>query len=285
MWQYLLKNWLRAQAQEKVAEAVQQRAEEVKSGGSPPAPCDVGLVFALGIEAGGMIDLMSDVVSIQGHGLTAHEGTLDDRRLIVMQSGAGREAAARATEALISGHQPQWVVSAGLAGGLSKDVPRGDFLMANHVADVEGNSMAIDFHIDADVLAGLPHLHVGRLLTVDAIVRTPEEKRSLATKHNAVAVDMETTAVADVCRHQHVRFLSVRIISDGTDDQLPKEVEHLLRQKTTASRLGAAAGAMFRRPSSVKDMLKLKEDALVLSDQLAVFLQGVLPQLPVRKER
>ena len=118
MWQYLLKNWLRAQAQEKVAEAVQQRAEEVKSGGSPPAPCDVGLVFALGIEAGGLIDLMSEVVSIKGHGLTAHEGTLDDRRLIVMQSGAGREAAARATEALISGHQPQWVVSAGLAGGL-----------------------------------------------------------------------------------------------------------------------------------------------------------------------
>jgi adenosylhomocysteine nucleosidase len=281
MWQWVLRSWLQKQAVERVSEAVRQRvdSEQEKASADALRPCQIGLVFALGIEAGPLVDLMEEVATISGHKFTAREGMLDGRRLVVMQAGAGREAAARCTEALIDGHQPQWIISAGLAGGLDEALARNDILMADHLSDEAGTSLSVDFKIAPEALAGAPHLHVGRLLTVDHIIHRPEEKKALGERHRALAVDMESIAVAEVCQKRKVRFLSVRVISDGVGDRLPVEVERLMNQTTLAGKLGAATGAIFRRPSSVKDMLALKETALIAADRLAKFLTGVIGQL------
>jgi adenosylhomocysteine nucleosidase len=102
----------------------------------------------------------------------------------------------------------------------------------------------------------------------------------LGQQHEALAVDMESMAVADVCRQEQVRCLSIRVISDAVDQALPKDIDYLVTRKTLAGRIGAAAGAAVRRPSSIKDMWQLKEDALVASDRLAKFLAGIIGQLP-----
>jgi adenosylhomocysteine nucleosidase len=90
---------------------------------------------------------------------------------------------------------------------------------------------------------------------------------------------METLAVARVCQAEKVRFLAIRAISDSVDQELPRDVDRLVKKKTLAGRLGAAAGAIVNRPSSIKDMWQLKEDALVASSRLATFLAGIVPQL------
>ena len=46
-----------------------------------------------------------------------------------------------------------------------------------------------------------------------------------------------------------------------------------------AAQFGAAAGTIVNRPSSIKDLWQLKEDALVASGRLALFLAGIVPQL------
>jgi adenosylhomocysteine nucleosidase len=56
-------------------------------------------------------------------------------------------------------------------------------------------------------------------------------------------------------------------------------VTGLAKQKTRTAKLGAVVGAAWRRPSSVKDMWKLKEDALLASDRLAKFLASTIGQL------
>jgi adenosylhomocysteine nucleosidase len=89
--------------------------------------------------------------------------------------------------------------------------------------------------------------------------------------------------VVETCAALQVRCLSVRIISDAVDDVLPKEIEKLMAQESTAAKLGAAAAALWNRPSAAKDLWQLKEDALVASDKLAKFLLGVKRQLPVEK--
>ena len=70
------------------------------------------------------------------------------------------------------------------------------------------------------------------------------------------------------------------VVRDAVDDELPKEVERLLEQNSLASKLGAATGAIFNRPSSIKDMWSLKEQAIKASDRLARFLVRTLGQLP-----
>ncbi len=146
--------------------------------------------------------------------------------------------------------------------------------MADEILDISGRRLSIDLKSESSAA-----VHVGRLLTVDRIIRTPAEKASLGKEHTAVAVDMESWAVGEVCRQDKVRFLAIRVISDTVDDELPEDLDSLIMQRTTAGRLGAAAGTLFRRPSSIKDMLRLKEEALVASDRLAKFLDGVIQQL------
>jgi hypothetical protein len=48
--------------------------------------------------------------------------------------------------------------------------------------------------------------------------------------------------------------------------------------------LGSVVGTIWRRPGSVKDLLRLKEHALVAADKLANFLAMVAGQLP-REQR
>lgn len=290
---YLLGNLLRNAAKQKVRETVVEAAKEQFRQASEqvanepadadtqrqPTPCHVGAVFALGIESGCLEDRLDGMVSTRGHGFLVREGGLKGHAIALVRSGPGRSAAAKATEALIEGHQPEWVVSAGFAGGLHANLQRNDILMADHLVDTSGNRLELDLKIDPAALAAVPGVHVGRLLTADRIIRLPAEKRSLGEQYDAMAVDMETYAVAEVCRRREVRFLAIRVISDAVDDELPPDIENLLNQKTKTAQLGAAAGAIWNRPSSAKDMYQLKENALLASERLAKFLVGIVEQL------
>jgi adenosylhomocysteine nucleosidase len=248
----------------------------------PQEPCHLGFVFAFTQEAGGLIDRLAGGIDIAGAGFTVREGGLAGRRVAVIVSGAGRKAAARATEILIAGHAPKCVISSGFAGGLAENIARGDIVIASDLIDAQGAQATIDVPSSLAELATTspspdskqPLVHIGRAITVDQIVSTPEAKRQLAREHNAIAVDMESLAVAQTCSQHNTPFLAIRIISDAAGDTLPAEVTNLVSQKSLAGQLGALTGALFKRPSSIKDIYKLKEDALLASDNLAKFLES-----------
>jgi adenosylhomocysteine nucleosidase len=236
--------------------------------------------MALSQETGSLLDRMQGVVGIHGAGFVASEGGLAGRRVVVMRSGAGPAAAARATRRLLAGHRPQWVLSAGFAGALADGLATGDLLVASAVVNEHQQAIPTGAADAAAMLTQLPVHHAGRLLSVDHVIESPGDKRRLGQAHDAVAVDMESWAVADVCRTAGVRFLAVRVISDAADDALPREVDHLLRQPTLAGRLGAVTGAVFRRPGVLKDLWRLKETALLGADKLAAFLEALVGRLP-----
>jgi adenosylhomocysteine nucleosidase len=110
-------------------------------------------------------------------------------------------------------------------------------------------------------------------------VRTPRDKRALGESHDALAVDLESFAVAEVCLRRQTPFLAVRVVSDAVDDRLPREVERLARQKTRAAQIGAALGAILDRPGALKEMYRLKQNALAASDRLAKALVGLIAHL------
>jgi adenosylhomocysteine nucleosidase len=119
---------------------------------------------------------------------------------------------------------------------------------------------------------------VGRLLNTDEIVRTIEDKKQLAEKHSAIAVDLESLAVAQVCQETKTRFLAVRVISDDLSADLPPEVMSVIGS-TGAVRVGSALGSLWKRPGSIKDLWRLRESAHQAAGRLATFLDGVLVQL------
>lgn len=270
----------RQKLQEALVEGVGQ-ASGARSEGKPFEPCNILFVFAMNIESGGSVDLLQDSEYAKLPSFAAHVGQWGKHKVAVIDGGVGAQKASLATENAIKILRPNWVVSAGFAGGLNDALHKGQILMADKLADEKGNELDVGFAISPEVAANTKGLHVGRLLTVNRLISEVEEKKQLGETHNALACDMETFAVAKVCAAMKVRLLSVRVISDSVHDQLPPEIEKLMQQQSLASQIGAAAGAIFNRPSSVKDMWKLREDALKASDRLARFLAGIADQLPV----
>ncbi len=237
-----------------------------------PRPCRLGFVFALGIESGCFEDLLRGVVTIRGGGFCIREGGLHGRRMALILSGAGRQNAARAVETLLDGHRPQRIVSAGLAGGICPTLKRGDILVADRLLTTDGGEMPVELPDALTRALAASNVHRGALLTSDRVARSPEQREALHQKYGALAVDMETYAVAEVCRRRGTPFSAVRAINDTAGETLMPDVERLLAQKTGAARLGAALAAVWRRPASAKEMYQLRENALVASLALAKFL-------------
>jgi adenosylhomocysteine nucleosidase len=259
------------------------------AGSLPVSPsCQYGLVFALGAESGALEDALDGAIRIQAGGLTIQEGNLKGRRVAMILSGPGRKNAARATDILIDGHRPEVLVSAGFAGGLSPQLKRHDILLAPSVIEESGREIPLrgpnetdETSIPPDSLSDIlapkkqidwPGLHVGKLLSVDRVVRLPSEKQTLFEKHQALAADMETYAVAEACCRRGAPLVSIRIIYDARDDALPPDIERLLDQKSEAARWGAALGLLWRRPGRIKDLWALKENSLICADRLAKFI-------------
>lgn len=236
---------------------------------------EIGVVCALPLEIGPFLARCRRVRTYSGGPFRFTGGMLRDARIVIVESGPGPERARRATRALIDAHQPRWIVSTGFAGALRTELKLGHLIVANEVTGPEGPSLRIDLQMQADPARGL---HVGRTLTMPTIVRTVQEKSELASRTGALAVDMESLAVASVCRDLQLRCLVIRAISDDLSADLPAEALSLMGE-TGAVRLGAVFGSLWKRPSSIKDLWRLRDQALKAADHLGTFLEGALWQL------
>lgn len=238
----------------------------------------VAVVFALGAEQGCFEDRLADVTTVQASVGPIRTGRLLGRTVTTVVSGVGPAKAAAACEALLLGHRPRVVISAGFCGGLQTHLRRNDVVVADRILSTDGQTRIADLAFRESLR--LPTGCVGPWLTVERIVTRSAEKRALGERTGAWACEMESSAVAEVCEMRGVSFLAVRAVSDAVDDDLPNDLEPLMNARTTAGTLGAVVGTLWRRPASIKDLLKLKEHALTAADALAKFLVDVIGQLP-----
>ena len=293
-WKWLATRWLRQQVQQEAFRAAEdalrkraaQASEADDESAEQPAPtCDVAIVFAIGGEAGGVLDRMTDKSQFRASGFDTTIGKFDERRVAVGVGGIGQAAAAKVCDAIITAHRPRWIISAGYAGGLQASLARGEILLVDAVEDTEGNRFDLDLRLNRDEIEQQPGLHVGKLLTAGRLVARPEEKQALGERHDALAVDMETAAVARVCRNAGVPLVAVRAISDAVDERLPPEIEAWVSDKSLARKAGVMAGSLWKQPGRLQQMWQMRERTLVLGDRLADFLAGLIGQLPVEQQR
>lgn len=243
------------------------------------ARADIGIVCAIPLELNEFVSRCERVKTYTGGDFRFRGGIYDGIRVAVVEAGAGRARARRAAQALVDAHHPTWLLSCGFAGALDRKCQSGQILVADRLVAPHMPEIHVDLKMPADPQHGL---HVGALLTVDEIVRTVAEKERLGAEFEALGVDMESYAVAELCRELRQRFLAVRVFSDDLSADLPAEVLSLFGS-TGAVRMGAVLGALWKRPSSVQDMWKLREHAAVAAEKLASFLDGVVKQLHAAK--
>lgn len=243
----------------------------------PPVPADVGIVAALSIEVSPLLARLSAVRKYTTARDTIIEGELDGRLVAAVITGPGRKNASRGAQLLIGGHRPNWLISAGFGGALDPALRRNDVVFVNDVADEEGLSLHIDVTLPDD--PANTRASLGKLVTVDRIIRTAAEKAALRDRTGAGVVDMETSAVAALSGDRNQKFLAIRIISDEASVDLPREIATILG-RSGGYRVGAALGAIWRRPSSLKDMWALREHAIAAAERLSKVLIEVVGKIP-----
>jgi adenosylhomocysteine nucleosidase len=290
-WQMVLRqlvyNWLRGQAGQKLAAAATRAAADdgqQSSSSDPPHRVEnsshFGIVVTENAEAGSILDQLGGTIKTAAHGFNIYEGHLRGRRVVVAQAGSGPAAAALATRALLAGHRPEWVIAAGFAAALVPALQRGDLIVANRVVDESERGLKIDIQSrDGQEPA---EFQLGCVVTASQKPATELARQKLAASSRADVVDSSSMEVAQVCREAHVRCLVVRVVLELFDDQLPKEKKFVGSQKSLAGRLGAAAGALIRRPASARDWWHLKQESLQCADRLALFLVTMMLQLVPR---
>jgi len=146
----------------------------------------------------------------------------------VVCTGVGPTNAAHAAQRVLGALPPACrplVAVFGIGGALSPALAVGDVVLGIHTRSVEG-----------DVLPGCPtvlaraaeHLtaagftvHRGDHLTTPYVVCRATEKRRLYEQTMALAVDMESYAIAQVAKRSELPLLLVRIISDDAHWDLP----------------------------------------------------------------
>ena len=203
------------------------------------------------------------------------------RRVLILETGPGpqrTEAAMRwlLAQPLVDGgpYRPRFVVSAGFSGALQEAQGIGDVIVASEVLDAGGNHWPAAWPAPLSARCGRSAFHVGRVLAVDHLVAGPAEKRSLGLKHQAVAVDMETTVIARCCTAHRIPFGCVRAISDRLDTPLsPKLLACLKGGRVSLWRLLVALAAC---PALGLELRRLARDTRQAAENLTQVLSELL---------
>lgn len=239
----------------------------------------VAVVFATAAESGGFCDLLKEVLTVKSPGFVERSGHLKDQTVLVVETGIGPKSSEKALRSVLSTHDIPLVIVAGFAASLDEKLSTGDIVIAEKVFDQHGES--IDFHasVDRETVEKKSNWHLGELISVDKEIRSKQSRTELAAETSAIASDMETFAIAKVCREMKVPCVGIRVIADGLQDEDQQIIDSISEQNSLAGRLGATAGALWRKPKIATQMFGLKQTAIERSDELATFIRGLIRQL------
>lgn len=219
------------------------------------------IVSAMHEELSAVLALMPDEHKVTVAGRDFYDGHLHGKSVVAVLSRIGKVAAATTATVLVEHFRVDRIVFTGVAGGLAPGVNRGDVVIADsflqHDLDASpifpkyevplyglerfATNVSLTNELDAAVRRALPRARVHRGLVVsgDRFVSTTSESLALRSElSDALAVEMEGAAIAQVCHDFGVPFAAVRTVSDRADDEAHGDFVSFIRD--VASRHSAA---------------------------------------------
>jgi adenosylhomocysteine nucleosidase len=220
----------------------------------------LGVMAALPQELGNLIEVMraeSGVRTVTHGSRDYHVGTVYGAPCVVTLARIGKVAAAATVSALIHAFEVDAVVFTGVAGGVGREVRVGDVVVADTLMqhDLDASPLFPRFEVpllgitrfvaDRSLAAQLaaaterfiaeegaalaqrfaiqvPQMHRGLIISGDQFVASAAAVEALrAALPDALAVEMEGAAIAQVCYEYGVPCAIVRTVSDTADAHAP----------------------------------------------------------------
>ncbi|ELY3760940.1 5'-methylthioadenosine/S-adenosylhomocysteine nucleosidase [Cronobacter sakazakii] len=208
-----------------------------------------GIIGAMEEEVTLLRDKIDNRQTLNIAGCEIYTGTLNGVDVALLKSGIGKVSAAMGATLLLEHCKPDVIINTGSAGGLAPSLKVGDIVVSDevryHDADVtafgyEYGQMAgcpAAFKADENLIAAAQetieklNLHAVRGLVVSGDAFINGSVNLAKIRHNfpqAIAVEMEATAIGHVCHNFGVPFVVVRAISDVADQQSHLSFEEFL---------------------------------------------------------
>jgi adenosylhomocysteine nucleosidase len=224
--------------------------------GARPKP--TAIVSAMIEELRALLPLLQGS-RIERHGARDfHLGTIHGSPVVLALSGIGKVAAATTAVLLVQVFDAPCLVFTGVAGGLAAGVEVGDVVVARQLLqhDMDASPLFPRFEVprtgrsrfdaDAALAAALAsaaaahrpgaRVHEGLIVSGDRFVSSRAESDALrALLPDALAVEMEGAAVAQVCADFGRPFGVVRTISDRADDAAHVAFAHFIDEIASAT--------------------------------------------------
>jgi adenosylhomocysteine nucleosidase len=238
----------------------------------------IGIMSALHEELAAVLADMPDEQRVLVAGRDFWVGHWQGHAIVAVLSRIGKVAAATTATVMLERFGVDALVFTGAAGGLGPGVRVGDVVVARgfiqhdmdasplfprHEVPLYGRALfeadavlslqlaeaaqqvlqAAERHLDPETLAQFqlssPKVHQGLIVSGDRFVSTHAESQALRQDlPEALAVEMEGAAVAQVCLDYGVPFAAVRTISDRADDTAHTDFNRFIRE--VASRYSRA---------------------------------------------
>lgn len=177
---------------------------------------------------------------------------------LVALSGIGAKRAYAASELLVS-RGATALLSWGCAAALDDRLKPGTVMLPERVIRATGESypVSVEWHRQLhQTLSAKYPVRTDALLESETIVNTPDAKRTLAQRTQAVATDMESGAQARLACARRMPFAVVRVIVDTASTQIPENVMRALDSSGGINVRSCLARAILR-PADGMAMMKL----------------------------
>ena len=231
----------------------------------------IAIIGAIKDEIAGIKNQMRITDTLRWPTGNAFAGTWRDVPIVLVRSGMGCVRARRALAEVAETFNLKQVISIGYAGALDPSLKVGDLVVADQVVYYETLK---SYSLDEKHFSTMPKAHRGTLLTVDQVVATPPEKKALREKYSAVALDMETFALAEEAKSRNIPIRSYRAITDTADQELI-DCGHLVAEDGEVSKL-KAGWHVLTHPGDLKSMIDLGKHAKTATARLTELLGRTL---------
>ncbi len=195
----------------------------------------IGIIFAMKEELDALLNVLTLVKEYSIFDLTFYECKLDNKEIVLVESGIGKVNSARTTQILIDNMKVDYIFNIGVAGGISEKVSVCDIVIGDklvqHDFDItpfdheKGYIPNIGIYLNSDeYLINLAkdiktdsNVYVGTIASGDIFVNDSKMSSKINSKFNALCCEMEGASIAQVCYLSHIPFLVIRSISDSVN--------------------------------------------------------------------
>jgi adenosylhomocysteine nucleosidase len=245
------------------------------------------ILCAFGAEFGPLRSRLADVRRLKTDSLRGCEGRIGGNAATLLTVGVGvRNARANSARAMDSLSDIGLVVITGVAGALIDGLPIGRPVLADKLMMRSGDGFVPERTIDAprdrfDTMAGALDASsiqyaAGPMMTSRRAIALAADKRRAHDATGAIAIDMESAAIAFEAAARNLPFVCVRTILDTAGEDLAGAN---FADENGNIRVKAAAKALITNPAMIAGVARLLRNLRITTNSMADTLAAVLRRI------